>query len=487
MLNYINFFSEIYLVISFFILFTISIFLNLSKKYNFPNNYKGICYLIIIFLVNTALLEIWNRLDKMYLLDLYKSSGDIFMKLILILLSILFLIYSNFYVNQMKFNNFEYLIIIYFVLMSFSFFIISIDVISFYLLLEIQSLSFYLLTAFNKQNQYSVESGLKYFILSSFSSVSLLFGFAFLYGLTGTLNIMELGLFFNLEIIDSMLIFYIVSTLLILIAFFFKLYIAPFHLWISDIYQGAPMMTTAYFGTITSIPLFYVFIKYYVFFFNGIEQYIYHIILIISILSMLLGAIGALYQKKIKRLIAFSSISNIGYVLVGIIQENPILLSNSLSYFLLYTFNSMGIFIIFLNLYLIKFGYFLERFSLLSGLIKKNKLLSMFLIVFFFTAAGIPPFSLFFAKVLLLTGLSYQVYTILLFILITAAILSSFYYLRIIRIMSFGKNKSWCFIKPIKYSSALLIILLFFFQLTFFLFSEYITLISDYIVLCIYI
>jgi NADH-quinone oxidoreductase subunit N len=429
----------------------------------------------------------WNRLGGIFMYDLYKNTGDIYIKMIIILLSIVFIIYSNFYVKTMKYNTFEYFIVLYFILMSFSFFILAIDVISFYLLLEIQSLSFYLLTALNKRNQYSVESGLKYFILSSFSSVSLLFGFSFLYGLTGTLNINELGLFFiNFNLVSGILLVYLLSTLLILLAFLFKLYAAPFHLWISDIYQGAPTMVTAFFGIITALPLFYVFIKYYIFFLFGLEYYIFYILFIVSVLSMLMGTFGALYQKKIKRLIAFSSISNIGYVLIGFLQENPLMISHSLTYFILYIINSMGIFLIFLNLYIIKKGFFLERLSLLSGILKQNKILGMSLIIFFFTASGIPPFSLFFGKVLLLTGLSYQVYSIIIFILVITTILSSFYYLRLIKIISFENKKKWLYIKPISYINCVLILLLVFFQFIFFLYSDYITILSDYIVLNLY-
>ena len=369
----------------------------------------------------------------------------------------------------MKWHFIEYSITIYFILLSFNFFISTIDLLSFYLLLEIQSLCFYMLTAFNKHNQYSVESGLKYFILSSFSSICLLFGFSFIYGITGSFNFFDIYLFFSNQEINYNYSYFIIN-LLILIAFLFKLYIAPFHLWISDIYQGAPSMTTAYFATITSFPLFYIFIKFFINFFYWIQPFFILFFSILSICSMILGLIGALYQKKIKRLIAFSSVSNIGYLIIGFIQENPQTLSYSITYFLLYMINVTGLFLIFLNLYLSKFNFFLERFTLLSGLINKNKGLALCLILLFFTAAGIPPFSLFLVKILILTGLSYNFYTILLFVLILSAIISSFYYLRIIKIMSFNINNQWLFLSKISYINYLLLISLLSF--TFFLYKN---------------
>lgn len=487
MILYINLFSEYYLSCFFFLFLLVIIFLNLSKENNYPNYYNSLCYLVILTLFNSIVIDIWNRIDYNISYDLFKNSADICVKYFIIIFTIIFIIYSNFYVNKMKFNEFEYLILILFIIMSFNFFILVTDVISFYLLLEIQSFGLYLLTAMNKKNQYSIESGLKYFVLSSFSSIILLFGFSFLYGITGTLNIGEYNYFFsNITWSDSGLILFTFNILLITLAFFFKLYVAPFHVWVSDIYQGAPTMSTAFFATITTFPLFYFFLKYYLVFFSIIENYLYYFIFSAVVLSMLIGSVTALYQKKIKRLIAFSSVGNIGYILVGFLQENPILLSNAITYLIIYIISTISIFVVFLNLHIKKFNFFLERLSMLSGFLVKNRLLTVILILFFFTAAGIPPFSLFYAKILLLTGLSYQLYSILLFIMVFTSILSSFYYLRIIKIMSFEKNTTYLFISPIKYINLVLIFFLCFINFFMFLYSEYITLISDYIVLSLY-
>lgn len=484
MIQLVNYFSEIYLFTSFFFLLTFCIFLNLSKKSNFPNIYKLTCLFVIIFSFNVVIIDCWISFDYIYSYDIYKNINDVFIRNIIIIFTIFFLIYSYFYINKIKLHMFEYPLIIYFLLLSFSFFILITDLLSFYLLLEIQSFCFYLLTAFNKHNQYSVESGLKYFILSSFSSVSLLFGYSFIYGITGTLNINDIYLYFSNSLyLNEFSYVYNITSLLILVAFLFKLYIAPFHLWVSDIYQGAPSMSTAYFATITSFPLFYIFIKYFINFFYWIQPLFSNILLILSILSMILGLLGALYQKKIKRLIAFSSISNIGYLLIGFIQETPLSISYSFTYFLLYMINVTGLFLIFLNLQIPKFHFFLERLTLLSGFIFRNKWISLSLVIFFFTAAGIPPFSLFIAKILILTGLSYNLYSILLFILVFSAIISSFYYLRIIKYISFDIPKYWIHISGINYINSLLIINVIFINLFFFLIASNISLFSDYIIL----
>jgi NADH-quinone oxidoreductase subunit N len=259
--------------------------------------------------------------------------------------------------------------------------------------------------------------------------------------------------------------------------------VAPFHLWVSDIYQGAPTISTAFFGTITTLPLFYVFIKYFISFFYWVQPYISVLLLVLSILSMILGLLGAIYQKKIKRLVAFSSVSNIGYLLIGFIQENPIALSHSMGYLFLYMVNVTGIFIIFLNLWMPRLNIFLERLTLLSGFIFRNKWLAAMIIIFFFTAAGIPPFSLFISKILILTGISYNLFTILLFILVFSAITSGFYYLRVVKYISFNVRNEWMYISNMQYINSLFIVNVALISIFFLLGASELYVLSDYIIL----
>jgi NADH-quinone oxidoreductase subunit N len=197
---------------------------------------------------------------------------------------------------------------------------------------------------------------------------------------------------------------------------------------------------------------------------------------------MVLGLLGAIYQKKIKRLIAFSSISNIGYLLIGFIQENPIALSHSMAYLILYMINITGIFIIFLNLWMPRMKIFVERITLLSGFIYRNKWKAM-IIIYFFTAAGIPPFSLFITKILILTGISYNLFTILLFIVVFSAITSGFYYLRVIKYISFNVRKEWMYISNIHYINSLFIVNIELISIFFLFGASEIYVLSDYIIL----
>jgi NADH-quinone oxidoreductase subunit N len=343
-----------------------------------------------------------------------------------------------------------------------------------------------MLTAFNKNNQYSVESGLKYFVLSSFSSVCLLYGFSFIYGITGSLNFYDIYLFFSYSNINNYLNnTYYIACFFIFVAFLFKLYVAPFHIWVGDIYQGSPSITTAFFASITSFPLFYVFIKFWSNIFYWLQPTFMYFICTLSIASMLLGLFSALFQKKIKRLVAFSSVSNIGYLLISFIHENEQSYTYSVIYFIMYILNITGLFSVFLNLYTIKKNHFVERLTLLYGLFTKNKILSMFIIILFFTSAGVPPFPLFLTKILIITGLSYNIFSLLLFILVFSAILSSYYYVRIIKNISFNVSSLWISFGSINYISAIIITNIILINFFFLYNGSLLLIISDYIILSI--
>jgi NADH-quinone oxidoreductase subunit N len=352
-----------------------------------------------------------------------------------------------------------------------------------YLLLELQGFSFYILTAFNRNNQYSVESGLKYFILGSFSSIILLFGISILYGFSGLLSFSEIHLFLqhiDLYNINMSINIISISFIFIMISFLFKLYAAPFHLWVSDIYQGSPMMVTAFFSIIPSFSIFFIFSKLLLTIFYKL-YIIYLPILVITIISsFLLGTFGALYQKKIKRLLAYSSITSIGYFLLLFISESPIMLYHIYSYMLLYSFSLLSIFTIFLQLYSKKQNLYIEQFTSLQGYININKYNAAILLFLFFSIAGIPPFSLFIGKLFLLTNLAFEKNFFFIFIILLITILSCYYYLRIIKIIFFNKNKNWLYINNLDFISSFFLIVFIVLQLFFFFQPSILTLLLKY-------
>lgn len=464
---------ELYFFFAIFYLLTYTTINNLSSFYKFPNLLKNNLFFLILSLVNISffILNYINISEFSIFNFFYKDTFVSFLQLFTIFFTILILFVTYSYINNNKIGHFEFFIVLFFSVFSLCLLVTSNHMINMYLLLELQGFSSYILTALNRKNQYSVESGLKYFILGSFSSILLLFGISILYGFSGLLSFVEINLF--LENID---LFFVnvninvvsVSFIFILISFLFKLYAAPFHLWVSDIYQGAPMMVTTFFSVVPLLSTFFIFSKLLLVVFYKLNIIYYPIITITIVSSFLLGTFGAIYQKKIKRLLAYSSVTSIGYFLLLFISETPMMLVNVYSYIFIYSISLLTVFSIFLQLYLNKKNLYIEQFSSLKGYVFINKYLSVILLFSLFSIAGIPPFSLFISKLFLLTNLSFENNYFFVFIILIITILSSYYYLKIIKIIFFNKNKSWIHLKNLNFISSFLLTFFIIVQLYFF-------------------
>jgi len=474
-MNFVLLLPEIYFFCSLLIFLTYTSILNLSPYYKFPNLFKNNLILLIFILLNVLFLVLNNlNIDSFTISNFFeKNTFTSIVQLLTISFSIIILIVGYPYIINNKINNFELLILFSISIFSLFLLVISVHMTTVYLLLELQGIAFYILTSFNRRNPYSLESGLKYFILGSFSSILLLFGISIIYGFTGLLSFNDINLFLkNIDLYNSNFNFNLISIgfVFILISFLFKFYAAPFHLWISDIYQGAPTVITAFFAVVPFISIFYLFNKILLVVFFKLYVIYNPIIMITIVTSLTLGTFGALYQKKIKRLLAYSSITGIGYFLLLFIYENPIMLQNIYTYILLYSFSLLSIFTLFLQLFLSKDKKYIEQISSLKGLININRGIAIILLFFIFNIAGIPPFSLFIGKLLLLTALAISKNYFFIFITIIITILSCYYYLKLIKIVYFDVSDSkWLLIKNLNYTTSFLLIIFAFLQLYFFL------------------
>jgi len=199
------------------------------------------------------------------------------------------------------------------------FLVSSYDMLSLYLAIEMQSLCLYVLAAAKKDSSFSTEAGLKYFILGSFSSALLLFGISFLYGSTGTTNFDNFHLLFaGIDSETSSLTQSVeIALICIMAAFFFKIAAAPFHMWSPDVYEGSPTSSTIFFAVVPKIALFAIFLRLFQFVFASFEELFLFALVFFSIASVISGSFVALRQKKLKRLLAYSSISHVGYLLLA--------------------------------------------------------------------------------------------------------------------------------------------------------------------------
>jgi NADH-quinone oxidoreductase subunit N len=419
---------EIFLSLSIFSILMLGVFI--KRSFNLIFNLSSLIIIVTIAIIfNSA-----NSTEKIFLESFVRDEFSNFFK-ILILISSLFVLNSskNFIIDN-KLNKFEYPIIILISILGMFFMVSSNDLILFYLGLELQSLSLYILAAIDRDNLRSSESGIKYFVLSALSSGLLLYGCSLLYGFTGSTNFEIISTELNKENTGA-----IFAMVFVLVGLAFKVSAVPFHMWTPDVYEGSPTSITSYFAAVPKVAGLAVLIKFMFVPFSNILLEWQTIIIFISIASMILGAVAAIGQKNLKRLLAYSSIGHMGYALAGIATGAVAGYKSSIVYITIYVVMNIGVFSC---LYLMKRdGEYKENISDLSGISKKNPLLAISFLIILFSLAGIPPLGGFFAKFYIFSSvLEQKMYTLAIIGLLTTVI-SAFYYLKIIKTIYFDDNK----------------------------------------------
>ena len=301
----------------------------------FKKNSSQLVYNLTTVSLVAALALIIN-LDTQIQSSLFNNSYNIdslarFMKILLILSGIFVMLSSSKYIQISKISKIEYPILILCSILGMMVMISSNDLIVFYMGLELQSLALYVLASFNRDNLLSTESGLKYFVLSALSSGLLLYGCSLIYGFSETTNFNQIMV--NTKEIEYGLTFGIVF---ILVGLAFKISAVPFHMWAPDVYQGSPTSVTVFFALLPKIAALTVFIRFlYIPFYELGDQW-QMIIIFLSIASMVFGAVAAIGQKNLKRLIAYSSISHMGYALAGLSTGTTQGVQSSITYITIY-------------------------------------------------------------------------------------------------------------------------------------------------------
>ena len=385
------------------------------------------------------ILAVIINLDTNIEISLFNNSYSIdnlsrFMKILLILSGIFVMLSSTKYIQTNEINKIEYPILILCSILGMMVMISSNDLIVFYIGLELQSLALYVLASFNRDNILSTESGLKYFVLSALSSGLLLYGCSLIYGFAETTNFYEI--LKNTKDVQYGLTFGIVF---ILVGLAFKISAVPFHMWAPDVYQGSPTSVTLFFALLPKIAALTVFIRFlYIPFFELIDQW-QMIIIFLSIASMIFGAVAAIGQKNLKRLIAYSSISHMGYALAGLSTGTVQGAHSSITYMTIYLVMNLAFFSC---LFMLKRNEkYYESIEDLSGLSKNHPLLSLALLAVLFSLAGIPPLAGFFAKFYIFLAVINEKMYFLAVVGLLATVVAAFYYLRIIKIIYFDPEK----------------------------------------------
>ena len=429
MMNIDLIFPEIFLSLSIMFLLMLGVFKKNSERIVY--NLSTITLLILLALV----FNLFSISETFIFNNSYKiDSLSSFMKTLTIISAIFVMISSFTYLKILNLLKIEYPILILSSILGMMLMISSNDLIVFYLGLELQSLALYVLASFNRDNVLSSESGLKYFVLSALSSGLLLYGCSLVYGFSGSTNFtyisttstnIEYGVIFGL--------------VFIIVGLAFKISAVPFHMWAPDVYQGSPTAVTLFFAALPKVAALTVFIRFlYTPFVNLIDQW-QTIIVFISVASMVFGAVAAIGQSNLKRLIAYSSIGHMGYALAGLASGTNQGIQSSVTYISIYLVMTLAFFSCLFMLR--KKNIFYEKIDDLSGLSTNHPMLSISLLVVLFSLAGIPPLAGFFAKFYIFMAVIEQSMYFLAIVGLLSTVVAAFYYLRLIKIIYFDKPK----------------------------------------------
>ncbi len=384
----------------------------------------------------------------------------VFLKSLVLLSGIVVLIISEKYRTLKKLYLFEYPVLILFSILGMLVMLSSNDFITLYLGLELQSLSLYVLAAIKKDSLKSSEAGLKYFILGALASGFFLFGVSLLFGITGTTTYTVLSN--NILSVENNSLLLIFSIVLILSSIAFKLSIAPFHMWTPDVYEGAPTSVTAFFAVVPKIAAIGVLMRILYIALIDIHLIWNQLILILGMLSIFVGAFGALLQINIKRLMAYSAISNIGYIFLALSLGSQLGLEASLIYISVYTVSTLGSFAFILSME--KDNIMLNNISSFAGLSKSNPFYAICFSIILLSLAGLPPLAGFIAKFYIFKAIIIADYLWIAVVGIMGSVISAYYYLNIVKVMYLDeaeelfKIESKKSIKLILFISALLIL-----------------------------
>ena len=500
-LNQLPILPELFLLTATLFLLTYGMFRK-KKTYNY-SLVKEFTWLSIGILTITSFL-VWVGLglsgrllyENLLVLDFGSSS----MKLFCLLVSIICLVMSRSALDRSRSACFEYFVLYLFVVFGVMFFISSVDLFTMFLALEIQSICLYALVSLNKGSGYGVEAGIKFFVLGATSSVILIFGISMLYGAAGSTNLYHLYNVFLYQVptiswdqvetnMFCLTIFnmkLILGVLFIFIGLFFKITIVPFHMWAPDVYEGAPISIVIFIATVPKIAVTFILCKLAGFFFSHIYFLWKPLFIIVGLVSVIIGTLMAVRQFKIKRFIAYSSITHMGYILLFISAFTFTSLQYCICYLFVYIFtilNLWGILLILEN----NFGKTLDSLYDWGGIFYTERYLSIILVITLLSLGGLPPFSGFFGKYLFFKSLLFSDMYIIALFLIVFSLLSIYYYVKIVKIIFFDSKKKFAVIKKRIDFSLALVVNVFSFVILFFFHFDIVWSLSEKIIWSIYV
>lgn len=342
-------------------------------------------------------------------------------------------VYSRDYLQQRKLFKGEYFVLGLFGLLGIMIMVSAHNFLTIYLGLELMSLCIYAMVAFDRNSVVASEAAIKYFVLGTLASGLLLYGLSFLYGITGSLDISQVQQAIAAD--GELGVGLILALTLIIAALCFKFGAVPFHMWIPDVYHGAPNCVTLYIASIPKLASFALFIRLVVDGLPAMQEMWSLMLIVMSVLSMAVGAYVAIMQANMKRMLAYSTIGHVGYILLGILAGTPEGYSAALYYTLAYVLMAAAGFG--MVLLLSREGFEADRLDDYKGLNQRHPWYAAMMMFVMFSMAGVPPFIGFWAKLEVVWAVLDVGYVWLAVAAMAFAIISAFYYLRIVKLMYF--------------------------------------------------
>jgi NADH-quinone oxidoreductase subunit N len=356
-----------------------------------------------------------------------------FLKIVALAGSAATLVLSREFIENQNRRMFEFAILVMLSTVGMMVLISAADLIVLYLGLELMSLALYVVAASNRDNVRSTEAGLKYFVLGALASGMLLYGASLIYGFTGTVSFAGIAAAAKTGSIGI-----IFGLVFLMAGLCFKVSVVPFHMWTPDVYEGAPTPVTAFFASAPKIAAMAVFTRVVLTAFSGVVSEWQQIVVFVAIASMALGSFGAIGQRNIKRMMAYSSIGHMGFALVGLAAGTVEGAQGVVLYLVIYTVMTFGAFTVILAMS--RNGQALEQISDFAGLSRTNPLMAFFFAMLLFSLAGIPPLAGFFAKFYVFTAAIKAGFFTLSVIGVITSVVGAFYYLNVIKVMYFDER-----------------------------------------------
>jgi NADH-quinone oxidoreductase subunit N len=371
--------------------------------------------------------------DGLYSADAFSS----FAKILIYFAAAIALIIAPAALERMGAMRAEYPVLVLLAAVGMGVMVSATDLITLYIGLELNSLAAYVLASFARNDERSAEAGLKYFVLGALASGILLFGMSLLYGFTGSTNFDAIGKAMTGDIGLGMLF----GLIFVLSGLAFKIAAAPFHMWTPDVYEGAPTPVTAFFASAPKVAASALLIRITIEAFGNQTAAWQQILIVVSLMSIIIGAVGAIGQQNLKRLMAYSSINNVGFLLIGLAAGSEAGVAAMLLYLAVYVVMTLGGFICLMQLKAMD-GEIKEDMAFVAGLSQTRPLLAAALAVFMFSLAGIPPLFGFWPKLVVFQAAVSAGLLPLAVLGIVASVIGAFYYLKVIKVMYFDEPQN---------------------------------------------